>query len=1220
MPLRTTVDNDSAPTAALLGGSPRNGGGGNDSHLGGSSGELGKPLAGALEVELYGGPNGPEDEDEEMLLDWERHNLRRWQLFGLDCTCAMKIMPERFQNPPEWWFRLSRLQRQTILYGSFLGAVLLLIGVVVVLPAGVAGTLQQQQQAAAALDGAPAQQQQAAAAAAGAARHAPLAADAATSPYCSWNQLYLPTVIAPDHYNLDLTTDPRRAPYTVQGTARIRLAPVHEVTPCVVVHSKGINVTSVQLVVGDEAAGDVIPGTLYNATEYEQVVFKFNEAVPLAPADVTLRIEFSYELQEALDGFYRSSYKDAAGEDHIMASTHFEALGARKAFPCFDEPALKATFALTLLTAPRPWVALSNMPPTREPRRRGRLLHGRAAAAAAAAQAGAGATCRRGLRPGVPDRRRLLASDLVTYEFQVTPRMSTYLVAFVVGELDHVATDCEAGQGKSVAVSVWATPDRAGQLGTAMDAACSSVSKLEGLLGVPYPLPKLDLVGIPNFAAGAMENWGLLMYRESRLLVDPKEGDMDQEYRISLVVAHEVSHLWFGDLVTLKDWNELWLNEGFATYFENVAADAFRPDYHYFDFFLTSQAAPGLEEDADITSHPLSRAEPMARLADVENQFDDVSYAKGGSVLRMLRAYLNGAAANGAQGAALADAGGVQRMLKQAAAAAAATQDPFLAGLTLYLQSRSFNTSTYTDLWGALRQSTGRPVDEWMGVWTLRRGFPILVVDPNADRVAAAVNGTGGNGTGGEAGGDGGGDNFRPVTLAQLPYHSRRSFEVGTPYTPDMYCNDWSDDAADSSWWMPVAYRSSDSPDTVQWHAFNTCDSKLPITLPAPAPGGPVNSSSSPPGWLLVNAGRTGFYRVNYSEALWEGLIEAAKDSDKIPKIDLAGSLDDAFALGLVRHLDMHVFLRLTKSLGRRRAAEYAPWSVALDRLRRMHDILSTAGLQSDKWAECADELRRYVITSVTGPFIADAAVPNQASPGLSLTVDPNQPAEVRLMRPMMMLGAGRLGDVKVSGEAADLVRSGAKLHPDVRGAVYKLAVASGDSDAYEAVLKMYKEERSAPRKAQLLSALALAPSRDLIQRSLELALTPEVRTQDIGNLVSGVGLQGGLAFNMTWQFVAEKVDELFARFQGGDAMYSFGRRLNPLARLFTADESLDAVRSFAAAHPGVLSPTFLDAANEAMHRNQQWLQKQGGEACSWLEAQAVEVAHIGPGAAAGIP
>ena len=566
----------------LYGGYPRGGGGG--SH-GGHGGALSSGFGGG------GGDYDDDYDDDELLLDWERHNARRWRLCGADCTWAMRFVPERFHTPPDWWWRLSRLQRRAILYGGVFGTLALLALFVVVLPAALAG-------------GGGSGRGSSRVSSVGGAR-APLLVDAGTSPYCSWNELYLPKIAIPEHYDLAITADPRSSSSDrggggggiVRGVVEIALAPLEEPTPCLVLHAKGLAITKVELLVddgGDSGSGSSggssgggrkkgssgsgsgssgggvtrIAGAVHNATDFEQVVLRFPEAVPLAPARVTLALEFKYDLKEALDGFYLSRYTDAKGARRALASTHFEALGARRAFPCFDEPAFKATWALEVTAPPAPWVVLSNMP---EEEGGG----GGKGGGSGSKGSGRRRAARRRLQERRAQQRRQRAllgggGDLVTRRFQTTPPMSSYLVAFVIGELDHIGLTCAAGAAGHLPVSVWATPDRAGLLDAALDAACASVRALEARLGAPFELPKLDLVGIPNFAAGAMENYGLITYREARLLVDPKEGDVAQEFAVSTVVAHEVAHMWFGDLVTLRDWNELWLNEGFATYFEYV--------------------------------------------------------------------------------------------------------------------------------------------------------------------------------------------------------------------------------------------------------------------------------------------------------------------------------------------------------------------------------------------------------------------------------------------------------------------------------------------------------------------------------------------------------------------------------------------------------------------------------------------------------------------------
>lgn len=519
-----------------------------------------------------------------------------------------------------------------------------------------------------------------------------MSADA--SPYCKWSDLYLPKALRPRHYTLHITTD-LQEPFLVQGEADIVLQAA-ELTPCVVLHSKGIDISSAKLLVYSSAEAQQelaeepveLQGTIspHSSSHHQQVILQFAAALPLPPLQPVLRLAFSYPLTEGLDGFYRSSFIDAANKTKVMASTQFESIAARKAFPCFDEPSFKATFEVKVSAPPPPVVVLSNMP----------LDHTHSSK----------------------------ASRLISYHFERSPPMSTYLVAWVVGELAHVEMECQlnaelppspyapakphgrklasraataadlpgdppdhhlhseklkftarklrhegedhdedhdgdhddddedddehhgvdvndGGRGRSIPVRVFGTSDRASQFGLAKEAACHALQTLEELLQVAYPLPKMDLVAIPNFAAGAMENWGLLTYRETALLASDNAPDMKAQYDIATTVAHETAHQWFGDLVTLGDWSELWLNEGFATYFEVVAADAARPSWGYFDGFLETFTSPGLEADGAATSHPLSIGRPVQKLSEIDNWFDDIEYSKGGAVLRMLRAWLN---------------------------------------------------------------------------------------------------------------------------------------------------------------------------------------------------------------------------------------------------------------------------------------------------------------------------------------------------------------------------------------------------------------------------------------------------------------------------------------------------------------------------------------------------------------------------------------------------
>eukprot|EP00879_Flechtneria_rotunda_P033023 GHRR01036539.1.p1 GENE.GHRR01036539.1~~GHRR01036539.1.p1 ORF type:complete len:804 (+),score=310.33 GHRR01036539.1:678-3089(+) len=752
--------------------------------------------------------------------------------------------------------------------------------------------------------------------------------------------------------------------------------------------------------------------------------------------------------------------------------------------------------------------------------------------------------------------------QLVTYHFQQTPPMSTYLLAWVIGELAHVEHQCpmtlpagtglpkdifqaglsskhhtgeqhDSGSGASssgsarlVLVRVWGTSDRASQFGHARDVACSALQTFERLLQVAYPLPKLDLVAIPNFAAGAMENWGLLTYRETALLVDDSTDDISQRYGIATTVAHETAHQWFGDLVTLDDWTELWLNEGFATYFEVIGADAYRPDWGYFSDFLTSTTSPGLEIDGVATSHPLTIMRPTQKLSEIDNWFDDISYAKGGAVLRMLRAWLNRANGpmlgfadvdNSTTGNTVKDGSdgdgdgngsdptgdssgrtsigamqhvrhrrsvlqqqhkrgqqwqqasssswrqqllnNVQRersqrarrltrllsadssgssndasssdssssvsgsagamwwtfkshvgstapsLLRQAqqapdsdntgsggsgssqlrpsstAAAAADTpgaapeqglgstgdaagyKDVFMAGLSSYLQARAYSVSNYSMLWQHIEHESGQPVISMMATWTLRRGFPIVSVSLDLKAISSNDSSS----------------NQQLVQFEQVAFHAPRSFPSGLPYESDMYCNDWTAEVGDSSWWIPMAVHVGGS-NSIEWHEFSNCSSTMKLPVPHN-------------GWVLANAGRYGFYRVNYTEPLWRALgAAAAAHPTHITSIDYAGLLDDAYSLSLARQLNITVFFQLTFGLGSRLAAEHAPWSIGLGWLQRMTDLLANAALlngaeSGKRWQRCLADLKGYVSGQLTGPFIAGLKVPGQEKPGLGFEV-----------------------------------------------------------------------------------------------------------------------------------------------------------------------------------------------------------------------------------------
>src|SRR5262245_46695855 len=369
-------------------------------------------------------------------------------------------------------------------------------------------------------------------------------------------------------------------------------------------------------------------------------------ASPAARGRWRLRLAFRGTLNDKLRGFYRSVYKDPSGVSRTMAATQFEATDARRAFPCWDEPAFKAVFSVTLAIDPA-LTAVSNT----------RIV----------------SETREGTRKVV--------------HFADTIKMSTYLNAFLVGELE--ATD-PISVGPTP-VRVWCVPGKRRLAAFGHEIAVDSLRFFEEYYGLPYPGDKLDLLAIPDFAAGAMENLGAITFRETALLVDGAAASHAELQRVADVVAHENAHMWFGDLVTMSWWNGIWLNEAFATFMEMLAVDAWKPEWKRWTTFGVSRAA-AFAVDGLWSTRPIEFEVRAPRDADA--MFDVLTYEKGASVLRMLEQYLG--------------------------------PDVFRAGVRGYLHDHAYGNADTADLWAALGNAAHTPVNAMMDGWILKPGFPLV--------------------------------------------------------------------------------------------------------------------------------------------------------------------------------------------------------------------------------------------------------------------------------------------------------------------------------------------------------------------------------------------------------------------------------------------------------------------------------------------------------------
>jgi puromycin-sensitive aminopeptidase len=448
----------------------------------------------------------------------------------------------------------------------------------------------------------------------------------------------LPKTVVPSRYELRL--EPDLGTSTFRGETVIHVD-VREPVAEVLLNAIELDVEKAEFV---DATGRRVTAIIQLDAKTERCRLTVKETLALGPWQ--LHLSFKGTLNDQLRGFYRSSYTLPDGKKRYLAATQFEATDARRAFPCWDEPAFKAVFSCTLAIDPS-LTAISNSRPLSET---------------------------------IQDGRKVI-------RFADTMAMSTYLVAFIVGELQGT----EPTFIGKVPLRVWSVPGKRNLTGFGQEIGTASLRFFGDYYRRPYPGDKLDLVAIPDFAAGAMENFGAITFRETALLVDQDTATHAELERVADVVAHENAHMWFGDLVTMSWWNGLWLNEAFATFMEMLAVDAFRPDWQRWTTFGVSRAS-ALQVDALAASRPIEFA--VSAPKDAEAMFDVLTYEKGASVLRMLEQYVG--------------------------------SEVFRRGVKRYLDRHAFGNTETRDLWVALGEAAEAPIPDLMNGWIFQQGYPLM--------------------------------------------------------------------------------------------------------------------------------------------------------------------------------------------------------------------------------------------------------------------------------------------------------------------------------------------------------------------------------------------------------------------------------------------------------------------------------------------------------------
>ncbi|ORZ32978.1 aminopeptidase 2 [Catenaria anguillulae PL171] len=471
-------------------------------------------------------------------------------------------------------------------------------------------------------------------------------------------RIELPKHAIPRHYSL--VVDSNMTDFTYKGKVTIDLDIVAE-TSFLKLNALELEIQSAKILVG--AGGErreFATGTPEYDADEQTVVLPIDGTLGAGLKDVQLVIDFTGTINNKMMGYYRSTYTDLeTGAEKVMGVTQFEATEARRALPCFDEPKLKATFDVTLIVD-KHLTALSNT-------------------------------------EVVEDKEE---GEKRVVKFAKTPIMSTYLLAWAIGEFEWIEafTRPTAHLPTPVRCRVYTTKGSVNKGRFALACAVKTLELFSEIFGVAYPLTKCDQIAVPDFAAGAMENWGLITYRTVALLVDDEKGSIQAKTQVATTVTHELAHQWFGNLVTFVEWDELWLNEGFATWVGTYGAGVLFPEWDIWTQFIADDQSYALNVDGLRSSHPIQVEVLDAK--EIDQIFDSISYSKGASVIHMLTQWLG--------------------------------TDVFFEGIRKYIARHAYQNATTLDLWAALSEVSGRDVGAVMGLWTSETGYPVLSVTESA--------------------------------------------------------------------------------------------------------------------------------------------------------------------------------------------------------------------------------------------------------------------------------------------------------------------------------------------------------------------------------------------------------------------------------------------------------------------------------------------------------
>jgi aminopeptidase N len=844
----------------------------------------------------------------------------------------------------------------------------------------------------------------------------------------------LPTTVAPEHYDLAFDVDLATARFEGVETIKVTLA---EPSRRIVLHALEIQFHEVTITAGAVAQNATV--ALTEATQTAALTVP--RAVPAGPAEIHIR--YTGILNDKLRGFYLSK---ANGRNYAV--TQFESTDARRAFPSFDEPAFKATFSVTLTIDDRD-TAISN----------GRLVSDTS-----------------GPRGGRH-----------TLTFSETPKMSSYLVAMAVGDFR-----CLEGEAQAVPIRICATPDKTELGRIALDAAQRILTFYNGYYTIKYPFNKLDVVAVPDFAAGAMENTAAIFYREVDLLADSKSASVGNVQRIWSVLAHEMAHQWFGDLVTMKWWNDLWLNEGFATWMEKRPLAAMKPEWKMdVEAVLDTQTAMNLDSLASTRAiHS-----PVETPDEIEAAFDAIAYEKGAAVMRMIEGYLGA--------------------------------EVFRTGINAYIEQHAYGNATSEDFWTVMTKTSGTPIDRILPTFVNQPGLPLLNATLRCD----------------------GGRSQLSVAIERFFIDPAMAKTVRT--TP--------------IWEVPLCVKTPDST-TPACHVVGARQATVLLEGPSCAR------------WAFVNAGAYGYVRTSYSADMIRALAPDIETSLTEPeRLMIVG---DEWALVRAGRHSVGEYLTLASGFGREHASGIL--GEVSSRLIFIHDDLTDSLTQPT--------YERFV-QSLLHPSFEELGI--DAAPGDD---DDRRALRATVIQTLDLAGNDAALATAARDAVTQLLSGATSMDPSAANAVVAVAARHGDSMLWDQMLNAAQRASSPAERYRYLYALGAFQDPALIDRGLNLSLTPELRSQDMPTFLARF-FANAAAREHAWAFVKQQWNDVApkVKISGGDV------RLIESLGAFCDGRSRDDISAFFKTHKLPAASRALDQTLERINNCIAMRQKETSAVATWL-------------------